>query len=243
MKRVMPVLFVLLVTVVLLSGCVEGKFHITLNKDGSADADYRIGFNSALLAFMQSDQENPLEEMRKAAEEEGFTVKNYSENDMVGIIATKHVNSLDELPKFANLATEIDTEETPLVIEKSFFKNQYHFENNVDLSDMKEKPEDDLGGLGNAMLSQVNLRFILTLPFVPQHHNAAVVRDDGRTLEWHLIPGQDNQIIMDASVPNVTNIVLVITGSVILLVCIIFILHRRKASQKTEIVEKDNSVL
>jgi len=232
MKRFMPVLIILLLTVVLLSGCVEGKFHITLNKDGSADINYRIGFDRSLLALLQSDQENPLEEMRKSAKEEGFTVKNYSEDKMVGIIATKHVNSLDELPNFANVAAGGDSAKPPLVIEESFFKKQYHFETNVDLSDMKETPEDDLGGLGNAMLSQVNLRFILTPPFTPQHHNASVVRDDGQTLEWHLIPGQDNQITMEASVPNTTNIALVIAGSVIILLGIIFVVHRSKASPK-----------
>ncbi|MCF8009836.1 MAG: hypothetical protein K9L17_00010 [Clostridiales bacterium] len=241
-KKIILVLIVILLSAIILCGCVEGKFHITLNEDGSADTNYRIGFNKTLLGFM-SEQENPLKEMRKTAREEGFTVSNYNEGNMIGIIAKKHVKSLDELPKFADLGTKVGTDKTPLVIEEGFFKDKYHFESSVDLSDMKEKPEDNLSGMGDAMLNQVNLRFILTLPFVPENHNASAVRDEGRTLEWHLIPGQDNQITMNASVSNVTNIVLTIIGSVLILVCLVVVIYRKRASKKAEVSDEDNSVV
>src|SRR5690554_2674608 len=109
MRRIISLLSVLLITVFLLSGCVEGKFHITLNNDGSADINYRLGFDNTMLGFMQTDQENPLEEMRREAEENGFKVRNYKENNMLGIVATKHVDSLDELPNFVGLDAGTDT--------------------------------------------------------------------------------------------------------------------------------------
>lgn len=226
---------VLILSLVLLSGCVEVEYHLKINKDASADLQYKFGMNNGLLGLVSSEGENPIEEMRHEAESQGYKVTNYSNEQITGIIASKHFKTLKEVPGFEDLLRKSDSQanikgETPLVIEKGFFKDRYHLDGHIDLTDMKGNSEDDLEGLGNAMLSQVKMRFILTLPYKPTNHNASLVRDDGRTLEWQLIPGQDNKLQMDVVVPNVRNIALCVVGAVLLLagVSVAIIISRNK---------------
>ncbi|MEW5920386.1 MAG: hypothetical protein AB1796_05410 [Bacillota bacterium] len=79
------------------------------------------------------------------------------------------------------------------------------------------------------MLCQINLRFILALPFKPESHNAPTVRDEGRTLEWQIIPGSNNTLNMQAKVPNIVNITITIgAGLLILLAVIIALINKRR---------------
>jgi hypothetical protein len=226
-----------------LTGCAEGIFHVTINKDGSADVKYRVGMNSMVMGMLGSGKDNPINEMRRSAESDGFTVTNYNENNMTGIIATKHVNSLKDLPNFTQFAKKSAPDgNIPFTVEKGFFQNTYNFNTKIDLSDMKEKPGDNLSGLGNAMLSQINLRFILTLPFKPESHNASAVRDDGRTLEWQLTPGSDNTLKMQAKVPNMTNIAISIGVVLLIIIAIIAIsINKRKPTAEPAIGKSDSS--
>lgn len=65
---------------------------VTVNKDGSADLDYKILLNSALLAFFDPNAgEDPIKELKTNAEIDGFIVSNFNQGDMTGIRATKHV--------------------------------------------------------------------------------------------------------------------------------------------------------
>ncbi len=79
------------------------------------------------------------------------------------------------------------------------------------------------------MLNQINLRFILALPFKPENHNASTVWDEGRTLEWKIVPGSNNTLNMQAKVPNIVNIIITIgAGLLILLAVIIVLINKRR---------------
>jgi len=224
-KKKWSLLAVIILSLLLLSGCAEVECHLTINKDSSADVQYKFGINSGLLGLLSSEGENPLDTMRRDAESQGYKVVNYSNDQITGIIASKHFKTLEEATNIEKLFINDDNQvnikgETPLRIEKGFFKDRYYLDGHIDLTDMKEKPEDELEGLGNAMLSQIKMRFILTLPYKATNHNASSVKDDGRTLEWQLIPGMDNKIQVDVEVPNIRNIILCVGGGILILIVV-----------------------
>lgn len=240
MRRIVYFL-VIAILAIFLTGCAEGIFHVTINNDGSADIKYRVGADSMVLGLLSGEESNPIDEMRQSAVSEGFSVTNYRENNMTGIIAIKRVTTLKDLPDFGQFQTagmpltgDTAGDNMTFTVDEGFFQNVYSFNTSIDLSDMKAMPDEDPFGLSSAMLGQIDLRFILTLPFKPESHNAPTVRDDGRTMEWQLIPGSDNIFDMKAKVPNVVNITITaVAGLIILLAVIVLLMKKRRPSLKS----------
>ena len=95
---------------------------------------------------METQGEDPLSQVRLSAEEKGFTVSHYSENDITGIIAKKHADTLQELPGINSIWAEADIQTatidgagSPFKVEPGFFFNRYLVDTTVDLSEMKEQ--------------------------------------------------------------------------------------------------------
>jgi len=231
-------LFALISIIGVLSGCVEATYHVTVNKDGSSDLNYRIGLNSGLVGLMGSENGDPIDNLRKDAEKNGFSVTNFNENGLIGIIAKKHVTSLQTIPVLGNAGAKSNA--PSFSVEKGLFQNLYKINGNIDLSDMKSKPGDEFAQIGNAMISQIKINFVLTLPVKPGKNNASTTKDDGKTLVWQLVPGTNNQIQMEASVPNTTNIVLASIGGAVLLIVIVIVLVRSKRGRISQ--EINNTV-
>ncbi|MGA2368956.1 MAG: DUF3153 domain-containing protein [Thermacetogeniaceae bacterium] len=225
------------------AGCgAEGIFHITINKNGSADLNYKVGIDNTIYSMMIASNNDPLADFKKETQSEGFTVANFNDGQMSGVITTKHVNSSSELAgtanffngqnmsNFLNGQNNITKSNNPLTVTRSFFSTQYNLNTNIDLSSMEGNSKDQFSGLGNAMLSQIKLQLLLTLPIKPGINNAINVSDNGRTLEWDLIPGQNNHVQMAATAPNVLNIALTAVGAAIIIAALVvfLILHKRK---------------
>lgn len=226
-----------------LSGCGQVYYHVTINKDGSADLEYRVGISDSLLGLAELG-DSPIDKMRKSAEAEGFAVKNYREGGMTGIIATKHFASMNELSaKFQELLEKGIEEgmslkdQIPNVeVKKVFWQTHYTFKADIDLSLNKTAEGDPIADvIANTFLNQMDLRFLLTLPVTPKTHNALRVSDDGKTLEWQLIPNSLNRIQVEVIVPNLVNIGVTLAGAVVLIlvgVYIGFIRPRRMAARQ-----------
>ena len=240
-KKVVLALLLILV-MVSTAGCAEGIFHITINKNGSADLNYKVGIDNTLYSLMTSSNNDPLADFKKETQSEGFTIANFNDGQMSGVIATKHVNSNGELAGTTNFLNgqnmtnllngqnNMPKSNSPLAVTRSFFSTQYSLNTNIDLSSMAGNSQDQFSGLTNAMLSQIKLQLLLTLPIKPGINNATSVLDNGKTMEWDLIPGQNNHLQMAATVPNVLNITLTAVGAAIIIavLAILLILHNRK---------------
>lgn len=102
----------------------------------------------------------------------------------------------------------------PIVKEEGIFMDSYHVSTNVDLSNIDPyASKEDLLAMGMSFLfdvvtSDADLRFVLHLPLAAQSSNATSVSEDGKTLEWKLVMGQNNLISFDMEAPNLTNIAL-----------------------------------
>jgi len=250
------VITIFLVIPLILTGCFKGDFHVKINRDGSADLNYKIGFNSYLISMMEStddSDEDIIESLKKDLEDDGFEVTYYKENDISGVIAKKHQESLDDLSidifqqnltaesngSEAN-ASEIDSNINKITVNKGFFQNEYIVNANFDLTSMETKnnnSEDSqseanqLGeGIAEAMLNQIDLNFILTLPVKPENHNASQITNEGKTLTWNLKPGANNEVKVEAKVLNLKNISILIVGLFVLIALISFYYYKSRKS-------------
>src|SRR5690606_30522362 len=120
----------------------------------------------------------------------------------------KHYNSIRDFKGFREMFNQEG--EIPLKVKKSLFTTTYILDANIDLSNLAISEEKDFIGLETAMINSIDLRFLLTLPVKIENHNASNVTDEGKTLEWILIPGEDNPIHLEAKIINITNIAVII---------------------------------
>lgn len=226
---------VIVVVIILffLTGCVNGVFHVTVNKDGTSDLNYKLAVDSNLLSTF-SEENNPLEEFRELAQKDGFIVSKFKEKGYYGVEAKKHVDKISdgiggELIKYIS---SVDSKD-PLnfTVEKGLFFNVYTIKTNIDLTNFKNK---DIPFF-QLFLDKMDLRIFLTLPFDVEGHNASRVvdgrTDDFKTFEWDILPGQNNEIYLQAKVLNVLNLVtFVLLGVGLIVFVTVFMVNKRGKS-------------
>ncbi len=233
--RVKPFL-VIVIMLCFLTGCVKGVFHVTVNKDGSGELNYRLAIDSDLLSTF-NNKNNPLERFREIAQKDGFVVSNFKDNGYYGIEAKKHVKEISEgiggelIAYISSINTSKD--HINLNVDKGLFFNVYTIKTNIDLTNFKKK---DIPFF-QLFLDKMDLRILLTLPFDVEGHNASRVEeqtDDFKTFEWDILPGQNNEIYLEAKVVNVWNIVLLVALVAAALVFIVAVFIRRKGANIKE---------
>lgn len=237
-------MILLLFITITLSGCIDAKFHLTINKDGSGDFSYQMLMDPTLLAFTadynDGTNEDPLAEMVNDAKESGFTITNLNENGKVGFKADKHINNLQEELKNGELFGQqnMDSNIKPgegLIVDEGFFKTRYKFKMDFDMSDMANNDSgefDEIDNIAQGMINSMNFSFALTMPISALTHNAGKIEDDGKTLVWSLIPGQRNEIEMTAEVWNVKDIAMLMALIILAAIIAIIMVKRKKRNNQ-----------
>ncbi|WP_248924438.1 LppM family (lipo)protein [Paenibacillus hamazuiensis] len=229
-------LSVLSFLIIMLTGCVKADFHITVNKDSSAELDYKIGISAQVAGLMAAgkDAKDPLQDMRQQFEQQGFTVIQYREGDYIGINAKKHQSDIKELKSIGNLNPNLGNQKDNsgansmnIDVQNGLFYTTYSYKGALDLSTLKPDANDTMG-IQKAMLNQMDLKVTLTLPVTAEEQNASRVLDDKKTYQWDLLPGSNNEIVLKTKVLNVTNIVVLIIVLVIVLIVALTVISRRK---------------
>ncbi len=235
MKRIL-IFFATLGMLLLVSGCVKVKSHVTLKADGSGDVAYTFAMTKEVMDMMKSNpgsQLDPFEKLRKEFTAEGFTVTDLKEKDELGIVAKKHAKNTDELIKALNSKAVDSSEEiskesngvfgkvgNSLKVEKGFFATTYKLNANVDMTNGKDSASsDESSKMANSM---IDFSFVLTLPTKPAKHNAPTVTDNGRTLEWPIKIGENNNLQAEMVAPNIMNIGIVGGLGILVLLGLIF---------------------
>ncbi|MBS7530332.1 DUF3153 domain-containing protein [Hazenella sp. IB182353] len=236
-----------LIFVVMLTGCVNASMHVTVNWDGSGSYEVKITANELIA--------NQFYDIIDRLEQQGYTVKEVTEGEEKGWIATKEVDSVADEPPMIDLGEEAGsalhffqkrtastssqqyaTEDPSFTdlgegvkMENNLFTTSITFDDQVDLTSLSDT-EGELGGLGDLVFNQVNLDFILTLPLAADDHNATKVSEDGRTLTWELKPGEINPIQVTLDIPNILTwgIILLVVFIMIVALIVYLVLRRRK---------------
>lgn len=228
MKKGMATVALIVVLFMVLSGCVKINSTLTVNSDGSGDLSVIYGVNKQLAA-MQPDITSSLQTAKKNSEKEGYTTSDYNDTQYMGIQLKKHINNLKDLKQFPNNnKVKFSVKE-----KKGFFKNTYDVNSSFDLTGLTDPNSNGLEeSVAAAAVAQIDLKFTLNLPVAAGNNNASKVTNNNKTLEWTLVPNQMNNLNVQFSTVNMTNVVMLIGGIAIILILLGFFIFRKKKSHK-----------
>lgn len=233
LKSIILVAFFTLLLFVL-TGCANVNYEIKLEKDGSGDVSYIMGYDKSFLSSMQVSIEDlkdddSFDEMKQEATKTGYTVEAYEDDNTYGFKAFKHVDNIQN-----EFSIEPGSEEDDgIKYEKTLLKTKYSQEATVDLADVTESAED---ALTKAVLGQMKITYKIVLPFKVGDNNATLVSEDGKTLEWTLKAGQTNEIKFVAQEDR-TVYAVAGTGVIVLIVILstIAVMASKKKAKKQEV--------
>lgn len=202
----------------LLSGCIKVRMHVTVNPDGSVEQEIVMAAERSLVSLGAVFKGEMFAEIKEDLKSEGYQIDDYRDQEMTGFKAVKIMESLEEIPVIFRYLDE----DQFLVVDQGLFSTSYHLFAELDLTGFG--PERHI-----AALVKPDLRFALTLPVKAVDHNANLVSEDGKTLEWELVPGTVNRIEMTARTPNYLFLSLAaIAGIVIVGAAITMLIRLRK---------------
>ncbi len=227
----MMLMIVLAIAMFMLTGCANINYEIKLEKDGSGEISYIMGYDKNFLNSMEVSVEdlrgdNSFDEMRQEAQQEGYTIEEYEDSTTYGFKAYKHVENVQNEFK----VMEDSTGEDAIHFEKSFFKTSFSQNATLDLSDLSGEGQAE-DALTSAIMGQMKISYKIVLPFAVGQNNASNVSEDGKTLEWTLKAGQTNEINFTAEQSNMVNIA-IIAGAVILVLILILAITSRGKNKK-----------
>lgn len=202
----------IIVTILVLSGCVKADMGIHLNKNGSGTSIIRMGIEQDIISMTNEDV---MGEMEEEFTDDGYKVKEYDFGDdkYQGIEATMPFKDINTFSFNEDEEGSFDW-----TTKQSLFKKTYIFRGTADPNNMGQ-----LDGADQLMMNQLDLNFFLQLPFTPTDHNAT--KADGKQLIWEMDFNKTNEIYAEGSSPNyITYSVL----GIIILLGIIFLVRRKQ---------------
>ena len=247
MKRMVKEILVVLVAAVILitlSGCARVNYEVNLNKDGSADVSYVMGYDKEFLNSMGVSQEDlgdgAFDDMKNEATEDGYQIEEYNDEYISGFRASKHFDNISDFKMDEVGDKEISSEDqtNEITFEKAFLNTKVSQNSKIDLKSLNNEDEDsETSSIMNMLLGQMKFSYKITLPFKVGNNNATAVSEDGKTLEWTLTPGDINEVYFEASQNlNIALLVCIVAAVVIVIIVIIVVTKKgKKTSSKREI--------
>lgn len=229
MKKVLSLVAIMAVTLIALTGCVSVNYEVTLNKDGTADVAYVYGIDKEILSQMGTTSDYVTSDMKQNAETGGYETEEYSDDEIEGFRATKHVDNLADISLSEAFGSEYvtDSEENQFKIEKSGIKTKYSQNAKIDLSNMD-----------TSTASMVTMKYTVKLPTKVGENNAAEVSEDGKTLTWNLTAGEVNEINFEATSTNIAIIILIVVIVAAIIVAVVIVAGNKSKKGK----EKDKAI-
>jgi LPXTG-motif cell wall-anchored protein len=236
--------------VVLMTGCMQADYHLTINKDLSGQLAYKIGMSSDIMDLTKKSGQDPLQQIRDEYEKAGYKVKSFKDSEYEGVVIIKKFKDVRK----ADISLQTDRTknveaDTKLEFHQSkgFFTtksivdievnmtakklaNQLSQMSGEDANALQGAGEDELKAAFAMMGESVKMSFTLTLPGKVSKHGDLKLSDGGKTVQWKLKFGEVNKLHVEASDLNTTNLAIVIGGAVVLLGGAVIFFRRRKSS-------------
>ena len=231
MKKTITVIAMLIIMLVTLTGCMTVDYEVTINKNGSADISYVMGYSKSFFKSMgateadieESFNENGFTDLEEEAVKEGYSIEKISNDEIFGFKATKHIDKLEAYSMSGTFGEYVEEADT-FSVTKGFFKNKYSLTTKIDLTEMSAMTEDsadDSAAYANMFINQMKMNYKVNLPEKVTSSNATAVLEDGKTLNWELKPGKVNEIQFEYS--QVNTMVFVIIGAIAVLIVAIIV--------------------
>ena len=128
MKRVLR-LFAVFFVALMVSGCVKIDMSMNINKDKSMNLEITEAVSSKLLESSDDSafNEKNIEDLKK----EGYTVKKYNKDNMVGYTVSKNFSNIDEFSSTKDVVGDLSVNDKSknkkylFKVTKGFLKNKY----------------------------------------------------------------------------------------------------------------------
>ena len=241
MKKRLALILIIL-SLFFTTGCVSGYVRLSINDDTSSDVKMKILVNKTIQSLIP-ESKNPIYILKNYLIDSQFKVSDITEYEKSGILVEKRFKNLEELnlaldkikykldsPK-AETVANIKKDEM-FTVDKGVFSDIYYVDLRVDLGKVGSDNDSITKFLSKAVMSSVDFKFILDTPIKPLMSNATNVYNNGKTLEWTIVPLEENLFQLQNKVPNVARIVTVSVLVVALIgVGTWFILRKRKLNK------------
>lgn len=229
--QIISIIAILAVTLITLTGCMNINYEVKLNNDGSAEISYLMGYDKKFLENMgiSTDtlkNDETMGEAKESVESEGYTTEAYEDDNTYGFRATKSVENIENFNIELGLLTEGEQadENNKIKYEKNLLNTKFAQDAKLDLTNMLEDSSEETSAMLNTMIKQMKMVYKITLPFKVGNNNATTVSEDGKTLEWVLIPGEINEVKFEATKSTVVIyaiMIIVIAGFAVAITLII----------------------
>lgn len=226
------VIFALAVT--LMTGCIQFEIGLDVNEDLSGMVQVVLAVNPLLAG---KDQFN-LAEIKVQAESNGYQAETYEEAGRIGYKFSKKVKHIKELVSendkgmtLQGFFAEGADSDKLLKVKKGLLKDVYTIKTMVDLREIVDETGEmwDL----NDLTPYLHFKFKVNLPVSVESTNAVKIENEGKSMEWQLIPGQENEIYLQMSMVNKVNVIILIIVMLGLLVGVGLIIGRRKSKRES----------
>lgn len=221
MKKTIKLIMILMLVLIVLTGCVNINYEVKVNKDGSGDISYVYGFSKETLNSLQMTAEDMVASMKEQAEESKYTVETYEDDEISGFIAKKHIEDLSVGMSMQEAFGEEyvkDEKDNGINIQKNLFTIKYYQNAQIDLTSMSELGES------------IKMTYKVKLPAKAKTNNATEVKN--KELTWNLKAGEVNEIEFTATRINILPIILIIIIVIAIAILILFILKKKKETKK-----------
>jgi len=221
MKKIISLTVMVVFVLITLTGCVTVNYELTINKDGSGEISYIYAFDKSMLESLGITAEDMVYDMQEQAEESGYKVESYADDNVEGFKATKKV---EDVTKDYSLEEAFgddyvkDTDENKIKIEKGMFSTTY-----------SQKAEIDLSELEDMSMYGMTITYTINLPAKADKHNADEETNGGKTLTWNLEAGKVTAIEYEATQSNsVMFIIIGVIGLVVVLGVVMLVVKAPK---------------
>lgn len=238
MKKILSLASLLIIMVIILSGCVSVDYQVTVNRDGSGKISYVYGVSKQFLEQLgigEEDRATTIEEMIKVykenAETNNFTIEEYSDDTVEGFKATKETENIAGEVSLEGLfgGTYVKSvENNNINIKKDFIYTMYSQKTSMDLSNM-----------ANMGITGIELKYTVNLPAKAGNNNATETSNSGKTLTWKLEPGEMINIEFEAKEVRAIIYICIVGIVLIIIIAIVIIIRSNKKRKAKKDVDKD----
>lgn len=251
MKKKVLYLFLSLILMMTLTGCVKFNANMDIKKDKSMDFSIVYAVDTTYFG-----DEDLLDSTDKAElKKEGYTIEEYSKDTMKGYTVSRSIKNIDKVSTSKDIVYNLseifgeNSEENMFKVKKGFLKNTYIVSFKFDssdsgLTDTEEDSEDDfeddytinesddgMSDFTDSISSGMDLSFNVTLPYSALSNNAKTTKNDDKVLSWSLASDEVEKINFSFEIYNMNNIYISAGGLFILLVILIVKINRSRRNR------------
>lgn len=220
----------ILVTVLLLSGCMKYNINMSIDENKDVTISAIVAMDKSMTQGLESGESTDDEDV-KALKEKGYTYEKYSTDEWDGAKLTKKVGNLDEISTTDPITVELDklfdekTKDFKYYFQKkeSGSKTTYIGNFKIDASEGSDSTSSETDEMTKSLMSSMDLKYVVTLPVKSDSNNATKVSKDGKTLTWDLTYGKVSDIKYEFSLNesgNKKQTILIVAGAAVAVVAV-----------------------